>query len=173
MESRTCSNAKFSNAHLPSGCQDGNRWCRTFIPTYTCFITSYGDPWTILDTDTMPAIQAIWNKVYVPSSQDPAQYWGPTGCTLCGTYTSVLAVHSTYYLQAEQHIYEWRAGFGSTVLVVVNDFFQVHDEYGSNERRSGFSKHMLENLQFLFSSTETENPEVCSICFFSFIIRCY
>jgi hypothetical protein len=55
---------KFNNSHLPSGCQDGNRWRRIFVPTYITFVAGYDNPWSVTDDDAVPAMQAIWNKVY-------------------------------------------------------------------------------------------------------------
>jgi hypothetical protein len=55
---------KWTNAHLPQGCQDVNRWRRVFVPTYIRFVASYDNPWTVRDEDSVSAMQAIWNKVY-------------------------------------------------------------------------------------------------------------
>ena len=55
---------KFNNSHLPDGCQNGTRWHRVFVPTYIRFVASYNNPWTVIDTDAVRAMQVIWNKVY-------------------------------------------------------------------------------------------------------------
>jgi hypothetical protein len=62
--------------------------------------------------------------------------------------------------QAEQRVYEWRASFGSAALSMINQFFDSHGLFKTNESRKLFADHELDNLRFLFSDSESENPKV-------------
>ena len=62
-----------------------------------------------------------------------------------------------------QRIYEWRSGFGSSAICIINAFFtsSVHNgEFDTNEACVAFSKLMLENLHFTYSSADGDNPLV-------------
>ena len=58
---------KYTNAHLPSGCQDNGTWCHIFIPAYLQLLASQDsddDTWTINDDEGVSIQQKIWDFVY-------------------------------------------------------------------------------------------------------------
>jgi len=65
--------------------------------------------------------------------------------------------------QAMQRVYEWRGSFGSSAICIVNAFFSsdVHEgALDSDEQRVSFSKSMLENLRFMYSTADGDDPLV-------------
>ena len=62
-----------------------------------------------------------------------------------------------------QRIYEWRGSFGSSAICVINAFFHsdVHDgKFSKNDARVTFSEEMLQDLRFLYSTAEGDDPSV-------------
>jgi hypothetical protein len=55
---------KLKNKDLPEGATAGNTWRRIFIPTYTVYAASSGDPWSVKDDDAVAKMQLIWNAIY-------------------------------------------------------------------------------------------------------------
>ena len=57
---------KYTNAHLPLGCQDNGAWRCIFIPTYFQYLASRDsdDAWVISDDEGVSIQQNIWNFVY-------------------------------------------------------------------------------------------------------------
>ena len=58
---------KYTNAHLPPGCQDNGAWRRLFIPTYLQYLGSRdtdNDAWTVNDGEGVSIQQHIWNFIY-------------------------------------------------------------------------------------------------------------
>ena len=58
---------KYTNANLPSGCQDSGTWRRTFIPTYLQYLASRDsdtDAWAVNDDEGVSIQQKIWEFVY-------------------------------------------------------------------------------------------------------------
>ena len=57
---------KYTNAHLPVGCQTNGAWRRIFIPTYLQYLASRNsdDAWVIPDDESVIIQQSIWNFVY-------------------------------------------------------------------------------------------------------------
>ena len=55
---------KFTNQNLPLGCQDGNLWRGTYIPSLAHWCGGHVDPWTIEAGELHDAMQVIWDEVY-------------------------------------------------------------------------------------------------------------
>jgi len=55
----------FKNGDLPDGCQTGDVWRRTFIPTYLWWVATQPDPWCLDDEKAIEAMQDIWDTIYV------------------------------------------------------------------------------------------------------------
>lgn len=58
---------KFTNGHLPRGCQDNGAWRRIFIPTYLQYLASRDsdkDAWALNDDEAVSIQQKIWDFVY-------------------------------------------------------------------------------------------------------------
>ena len=55
---------KFTNQNLPLGCQDGNLWHGTYIPSLAHWCGGHVDPWTIEAGELHDAMQVIWDEVY-------------------------------------------------------------------------------------------------------------
>ena len=58
---------KFTNAHLPPGCQDNGAWHHIFIPTYLQYLAgrdSDKDAWAVNDDEALSVQQRIWDFVY-------------------------------------------------------------------------------------------------------------
>lgn len=56
---------KYKNSNLPVGCQDGNAWCNSLIPTITHAVG--GDnihPWLIKDDALIFILAKTWKVVY-------------------------------------------------------------------------------------------------------------
>ena len=53
-----------TNKDLPPRCQDGNRFCRHFIPTFLKLAAAGDDPWVVVDKETVNMLQMAWKKVY-------------------------------------------------------------------------------------------------------------
>lgn len=71
---------KFTNVHLPLGCQNNGAWRRIFIPTYLKYLASRDtekDTWTINDGDAVPIQQKIWDFVYGESVPHIITVQGP------------------------------------------------------------------------------------------------
>jgi len=52
-----------------------------------------------------------------------------------------------------QRIYEYRSGFGSTAIALVQAFFESDKtgQYDTDEQRQEFAGDMLDDLQFLYA----------------------
>ena len=70
-EAKSCVAHKFINGDLPVGCEKGNKWRRTFIPTYIAFVASHTDPWSVDDDEAVTAMQLSWNAVYLNTTLMP------------------------------------------------------------------------------------------------------
>jgi hypothetical protein len=62
---------KFTNSTLPAGCEDGNAWRGSFVPTYIHFVATYKDPWVVDDGDAVPAMQLAWDTLFVNRKSGP------------------------------------------------------------------------------------------------------
>lgn len=64
--SRSVSSTR-SKSQLPHGVGDtpeDKRWTEVFVPTFLSHLGASGEPWNPTTTDTIAALQAIWNVVY-------------------------------------------------------------------------------------------------------------
>jgi hypothetical protein len=53
----------------------------------------------------------------------------------------------------------WRTAFGPAAIAAVNDFFEANkNDFPTNETRQVFAKEVVENLAFLYSNTESDEP---------------
>jgi hypothetical protein len=58
---------KYTNAHLPLGCQENGAWRRIVIPTYLQYLASRSsdnDAWAVKDEEGVSIQQKIWDFVY-------------------------------------------------------------------------------------------------------------
>jgi hypothetical protein len=55
---------RFVNSDLPIGCEKGNKWRRTFIPSYITYVASYSDPWIVDDSDAVISMECAWEATY-------------------------------------------------------------------------------------------------------------
>jgi hypothetical protein len=58
---------KYTNAHLPAGCQENGAWRRIVIPTYLQYLASRdsdSDAWAANDDEGISIQQRIWDFVY-------------------------------------------------------------------------------------------------------------
>ena len=53
-----------TNKDLPPRCQDGNRFCHHFIPTFLKLAAAGDNPWVIEDQEAVNMLQTAWKKVY-------------------------------------------------------------------------------------------------------------
>jgi hypothetical protein len=152
--SRAAQQAKFKNDDLPLGCKP--KWRSVFVPTYMKFIATYNNPWAVDDDDAVNALQAIWNAIY--GSKIPEEI---------DTKSAVFEIVRTLLIfeliliniQAGQRVNEWRGGFGSTALVMINNFFEFGKElFNTDEKCVEFSRQSIKTLSFLYENTD--NPKV-------------
>jgi hypothetical protein len=61
---RTIARLRSSNKDLPMGSQDNNRFRRHFIPTLLKRIAALGDPWVLVDTESVTIMQKVWRRIY-------------------------------------------------------------------------------------------------------------
>jgi hypothetical protein len=62
-----------------------------------------------------------------------------------------------------QRIYEWRASFGSSAICILNAFFECDEhkeEFITNNLCIDFSKYMLKDLRFLYSTADGDDRPV-------------
>ncbi|GBE88357.1 hypothetical protein SCP_1301720 [Sparassis crispa] len=135
-ESKT-SKPNFTNADLPHGAVSGNRWRGTFIPTFARYVGSLEDPWNFDDAEIVRVLQLIWDTVYQsPEVKYTVKKDGPV------------------FSLADQRMSEYRAGFGSSALTHVENFFkQMEDLKCSPHERQIFATTVLTNNCFAFEDT--------------------
>jgi hypothetical protein len=65
------------------------------------------------------------------------------------------------FIQIDQRVCEWRSGFASAALSIVNAYFDDNDDYESNDSRQEFAESALESYTFLYREISTDkNGEV-------------
>jgi hypothetical protein len=62
--------------------------------------------------------------------------------------------------QTNQRVYEWRNGFGSSALAIVNAFLDHHEEFNSDDARAEFAETQLTDLAFLYEKATGEDKTV-------------
>ena len=69
------------------------------------------------------------------------------------------------HLQAEQHICDtWCTAFGPAAIAAINDFFEANkNNFCTDETRQVFTREIVEDLAFLYSNTESNDPNVSLI----------
>ena len=67
-------------------------------------------------------------------------------------------------------MYEWRSGFASAALAIVNAFFDSCEDLGSDKVRSEFAEYQLRNGSFLYKKAQGDDR---TVKYFSMIKFCY
>ena len=68
-----------------------------------------------------------------------------------------------------QRLYDWRSGFGSVALSVIDAFFDSEINgtlFKSFAARKQYAQHQLKHLRFLYSEAESDDPDVRLITLF-------
>ena len=55
---------RWTNADLPAGAHQNNRWKNTVLPTLVWYFGTQKYPWQIKDDEFCRVLQLIWNAVY-------------------------------------------------------------------------------------------------------------
>jgi len=64
-----------------------------------------------------------------------------------------------------QRLYDWRSGFGSVALTVIDAFFDSEingTAFKTFAARKQYAQHQLEHLRFLYSDAAGDDPSVRS-----------
>ena len=156
---------KYTNAHLPLGAQDNSAWRRIFIPTYLQYLAgrdtkSNNDAWAINDNESVSIQQKIWDFVYGDKVPHIISVQGPVfalvGVPIFLPYSDLS--HCSL-IQVDQRVCEWRSGFASAALSIVNAFFD-HNEYDSDNCRQEFAASALKSWAFLYREVAIKDGEV-------------
>ncbi len=68
-----------------------------------------------------------------------------------------MCLFNLIFLQAQQQSSDsWRSAIGSAGLAIVNVFFDVNEEFDTNEARQEFAVDMIKNLGFLYENIDME-----------------
>ncbi|KAG2102872.1 uncharacterized protein F5147DRAFT_580786, partial [Suillus discolor] len=120
------------NDDLPKGCQDGNTWCRVFIPTVAHWAGGEAEPWGPEDDDLRDTMQEMWNHIYRGKIQHEISRSG-----------AVMKV-------AKQCFMELRRGFGIAACSILTAFFAQDADFSDTVARKDFSRAMLKHNRFIF-----------------------
>jgi hypothetical protein len=149
--------AKFKNEDLPAGCQDEGRWHKIFIPTYIIYLSSYKNGWVVGDMDAVNALQKNWKAVYRDEIPYTIEVNDAVHAIICSFFkwNHILLL---IFLQAEQRACDsWCSTIGSTALASVLGVLQ---KINSDKKHREFAKWAHANYAFVYSNTESENPDV-------------
>jgi hypothetical protein len=150
------SRERAKNEDLPDGCQDQGRWRKIFIPTYITYLAGYKDGWIVGDTDAINALQKIWKAVYGDEIPYTIEVNDAVHAIVC--FFKNVTILLLIFLQAEQRACDsWRSTIGSAALAAVLDVLQ---EIDSDKKRQEFAKWARANYAFVYSNTESDNPDV-------------
>lgn len=164
---------KATNKDLPSFCLTGNRWLRVMVPTFLRRLGGYSNIWTVPDTVLVEMMRESLGAVYLDEDYDVE--------INCPVFRKV-SVHLTVLnavvdpiitsFQLQQHAYDYRSGFGSAGLAVVNNFFVSLDlktktedgtvERWSDDDRAKLAEHLLTDLRFLYLRADGDDKKVSS-----------
>ncbi|KAH7917558.1 hypothetical protein BV22DRAFT_1135311 [Leucogyrophana mollusca] len=140
---------KFKNDDLPQGAHQGNRFRRYFISTVLYWAGDVSDPWNFVEATQIEAMQASWDAIF----EDPL-----TGALVPHI---ILPRKAVSYVTC-QRIYEWRSGFGSTALTVVNSFFASDKHFEGNAARQQYARSTLKDLAFLYANADLKG-DPCNV----------
>ncbi|KAG2084605.1 uncharacterized protein F5147DRAFT_782425 [Suillus discolor] len=136
---------KYKNSDLPAGCQDGNAWRSSLIPTIAHAVG--GDnihPWLIEDDALIFILTKTWKVVYA-------------GKPTLVNY-SIVPGDAVYYV-AKQRLSEWRGGFGSAAVMMIMSLMAASPLYESEDSRVGFANFWLEDNRFLFGDVDSDDKK--------------
>lgn len=68
------------------------------------------------------------------------------------------------FIQIDQRVWEWRGGFASAALSIVNAYFDDND-FDSDESRREFATSALESWAFLYRDISIKDGEVLNFLF--------
>jgi hypothetical protein len=152
-----------SNKNLPAGSQDGNRYRRHFIPTLLKLVAALNEPWVLVDTESVTIMQKTWRKIYGERVEHVFIVNDPVFKNVSRVVWNSVVLCLSINFQIIQRIYEWRSGFGSSAICIINSFFasDVHEgNFDTNEARVTFSELMLDKLRFTYSMADGDDPSV-------------
>ncbi|KAN0107709.1 hypothetical protein V8E52_009876 [Russula decolorans] len=128
---------KFRNEDLPCGCQDQNRWCKRFIPTFLWYTAYQMDPWNLEEDAAVDAMQQIWNQIY--GKAIPYQ----------------ITTHDAVHIITLQRVSDsWRNTIGSAANTGLINFFESSEGFDMDWSRENFASDQLKNSKFLYSDTQ-------------------
>ena len=150
--------------HLPLGCQDNGTWRCIVIPSYLQYLACQDtdkDVWTVDDDEAVSIQQEIWNFVYGDKVPHIVTVQGPVFALV--SVSILLLYYSDYFLiQIDQRVCEWRGGFASAALSVVNAFFD-DNKYESDDSCQEFARSALESWEFLYRDVFTTKDGEVSV----------
>ena len=78
------------------------------------------------------------------------------------TYSFLSVSQTDILLQASQRLSDsWRSVFGSCAIVILNAFFEDHDQYrDSDNMRQEFARHSLDLLRFSYRKAKGNDRRV-------------
>ncbi|KAG1906585.1 uncharacterized protein F5891DRAFT_1181999 [Suillus fuscotomentosus] len=136
---------KYKNSDLPTGCQDGNAWHGSLIPTIVHAVG--GDnihPWLIEDDILIFILTKTWKVVYA-------------GKPTLVNY-SIIPGGAIYYV-AKRRLSEWRSGFDSAAVMMIMSLMAASPLYESEDSCIGFANFWLEDNRFLFGDVNFDDKK--------------
>ncbi|KAG2052554.1 hypothetical protein BDR06DRAFT_972941 [Suillus hirtellus] len=137
---------KYKNSDLPTGCQDGNAWCSSLIPTITHAAGRDNiHPWLIEDNALIFILTKTWKVVYAGK---------PTLINY-----SIVPGDAVYYV-AKQCLSEWCSEFGSVAVMMIMSLMAASPLYKSEDSHISFANFWLEDNRFLFGDVNSDDKKV-------------
>jgi hypothetical protein len=151
---------KWMTAHLPAVCSINGRWRKRFVPTYIWFVARGDNPWAVEDAIAVSALKKIWTKIYT-NEKFSITSDGPVFAVVSSFYFFYMRRSGYIHPQAQQRVSDtWRSVIGSTAIAIVNTFFESNKDLESDEDCRAFAAEGLNDLKFLYSNTESDDPRV-------------
>ncbi|KAH7905420.1 hypothetical protein BJ138DRAFT_1017726, partial [Hygrophoropsis aurantiaca] len=102
---------RWKNEHLPPGCQDGNLWRKSVVPSFIHWVGGQSNPWNPPEEDSTMALQYCWDAVF--DGKIPHQIL-PNG-PVAG-----VAMSASFYLHMTPRMRTLRLVFSSVSLTILN-----------------------------------------------------
>lgn len=153
--------AKFTNADLPTGTLDGGVWRRIFLPTYLQYLSSQEieDAWAMDDDEAASIMQKIWDYTYGAKILNEITVAGSVFFIVSIQVILLLRLCLQYLVQADHRVSEWRSGFGSTALAILQAFF-TDNKIDSDAACREAVESALDNWTFIYREVSEKDGEV-------------
>ena len=121
------------------------------------------DAWTVSDDEDVSIQQKIWDFIYGDKIPHVITVQGPV-FTLVSILILLPRNSDNSFIQVDQRVCEWRSGFASAALSIINAFFDDND-YESDNSREEFAKSALDSWTFLYRDVTISKDGEVSVPF--------